>query len=360
MIKTVLRVVSGVCVALVVLVWGAAVMAQTAPPSVELTPFQLELDKKAAEAYLKGDYGRAVSLYETSLESGQANITWLSLGRALFKMGRCADASQALDKVMTAPRVPKPSPEEVEAALERYRLEMAELCDGKLKVVCAQPEVQIQIDEGPKQACSAAPMSIAPGAHRLRATLHGLSQERKVSIEPLKTSRVEVAFERDAVVLALLKGGQCDKARQFMGADEPTGDVKAAFDASCGPAVVATPDGGGPGGLSTAGWVLTTVGGAALLLGTTVDIVVLGALFSDLEDAGQRGAADEFAEIESDIAETQAVNLGIFVVGGALAATGLVLILLDGDDESAQDARALDLGGWVDGDGGGVQLRGRW
>lgn len=77
---------------------------------VELNPSddQVKLNQSAVEAILAEDYEKAAGLLEASLELGQLNVTWLNLGRAYQKLGRCDEARKAYLSVVTAPAVDEP------------------------------------------------------------------------------------------------------------------------------------------------------------------------------------------------------------------------------------------------------------
>jgi len=105
-----------------------AVGSTQEPGFVAPTEAQYQLFKEGQDAYVAGEYLRSVDLFKASLLVGDLNITYLNLGRAHFKLGRCAEARGAFAKVRKAPRVKEPKPESVLIRLNEYLVELDEKC----------------------------------------------------------------------------------------------------------------------------------------------------------------------------------------------------------------------------------------
>lgn len=99
-----------------------------AQETVEPTEAQQTLNDEGVRALIEGDYAGAVSLLERSIRLGEVNVTYLNLGRAYQKMGRCQQAKAALEAAKTAPAVGDPPRDEVHEVAERYLAEVAEEC----------------------------------------------------------------------------------------------------------------------------------------------------------------------------------------------------------------------------------------
>ena len=97
------------------------------------TDAQTSLNDDGVRAMIEGDYAGAVSLLERSIRLGEINVTYLNLGRAYQKLGRCAKAREALQKAKTAPAVADPPASEVRALADSYLAELDESCEADEK-----------------------------------------------------------------------------------------------------------------------------------------------------------------------------------------------------------------------------------
>lgn len=266
---------------------------------VELSPYQLDANDAGVKALIAEDYTGALANFQSSLRLGEANITWLNLGRTYQKMGRCKDAKDAYGKAEMASPVASPTAAEVALVLKNYRGELPDLCPTTVTVMCpsgvAQPSVNGQTTD-----CAVA-TEVAPGTVVVTAegtqpqeielsegeaaeiTLHLVRVEAP---EPLDapTSQVTtlqlVGLTTAGVGAAALVGAlvydQTVVASAKEDAERPGGDVSAFEDAAnfnkilifggaglvVGGAVMYLV--GGPADNATAVWVTPTVGGAAL------------------------------------------------------------------------------------------------
>lgn len=94
----------------------------------EPTDAQTSLNDDGVRAMIEGDYAGAVSLLERSIRLGEINVTYLNLGRAYQKLGRCAKAREALQKAKTSPAVADPPASEVAAVSDQYLAELDKNC----------------------------------------------------------------------------------------------------------------------------------------------------------------------------------------------------------------------------------------
>lgn len=93
------------------------------------TDEQLELNADAVGAIQSGEYAKAVELLKKSNEIAPMNVTWLNLGRAYQKLGKCGKARQAYLNVISAPAVKDPSPRLINAKADQYLGQLDEQCE---------------------------------------------------------------------------------------------------------------------------------------------------------------------------------------------------------------------------------------
>jgi hypothetical protein len=194
----------------------AALIALAAPGDAAAQDFvrpdatQLRLYEEGAEAFRQGQYEKAVELFQASLHLGQLNITWLNLGRALFKLGRCAEALDAYQAAMSAPHVEAPTPAQVRAKMEEYRADLQQSCPGSLIIECRpedRGELLISIDGQPPLRCSADPILLPPGTHKVIGRADGLDpMEHEVTIAPMGQARLTMLPTTDAQPQVRLPG----------------------------------------------------------------------------------------------------------------------------------------------------------
>ena len=82
--------------------------ARAQEPAAEPTPAQVELYQRANEAFARDEYENAIELLQSALALGDLNILHLSLGRTLFRDGRCAEAALHYERALVTPAVADP------------------------------------------------------------------------------------------------------------------------------------------------------------------------------------------------------------------------------------------------------------
>ena len=156
-------------------------------------PAQYRLYEEGAQAFRLGDYEKAVELFRASLHLGELNITYLNLGRALFKLGRCPEAVEAYNNALHAPAVENPSPAQVRQKLAEYKADMMASCPGYMILACNPDDAEdlrIYLDQQPR-ACTDELIPLAPGVHILSSERAGKRMDQEVKIAPMET--IEVA-----------------------------------------------------------------------------------------------------------------------------------------------------------------------
>jgi hypothetical protein len=281
------------------LLLGAGVAG--AQPPVEPTPAQVELYQRANEAFARDEWDNAIELLESALALGEINILHLSLGRTLFRDGRCAEAALHYDRALVTPAVADPPPAEVAARVEAYRADLAAGCPGSLVVVCRPLHATVTVDDGEPRECTSAAFTLPPGSHRVVVSLGTRSASETVRIEPMGETQVVLSVEDAAAppVTPPITSGR-------PGTAEPR---------TTRPLRIA--------GLSLSG------AGLALLLGAAlVDAITLGDAIDRFRDAAAIG--DPRAEAFQDRASRlQSTALALYLTASLLGAAGAALFVVD-------------------------------
>jgi tetratricopeptide (TPR) repeat protein len=182
--------------ALLLLLPSAASAQQTTckPPNDR----QINANKSGAKAMEGGDMESAAKIFKKSLDDdGDLNITFLNLGRAYQKLGRCREAADTYQRALETNRcVPAPSPEKVRELTAQYRYELEATCPGEITLSCSPPEMMIQIGDRPERACSSfeGPVSLDPGRYQITATLQGQTVRQDVEVRPIQTTPVALSL----------------------------------------------------------------------------------------------------------------------------------------------------------------------
>lgn len=163
---------------------------------------QLEMNEKGVQAIVDGDFDKAARLFQASIDLGKLNITYLNLGRALQKAGRCREAKQAYLSVKkdATPKVQNPPPFEISSRAEQYLAELERTCPGEVEVTCKPDDlaedVQLFINtRGPKE-CNADPFEVPPGEVVVKGVLGEQTLEEVATVSPVELASVTLTFER--------------------------------------------------------------------------------------------------------------------------------------------------------------------
>ena len=259
---------------------------------------QAALQRQAEEAADNGQLGQAVVLIQSALALGEYNVLYLSLGRYLFKSGRCEEALDAYASALTAPAVQSPSPEQVRGFVEEYRSEVARECKGTVVLNCSPPDLMVEV-AGQPHRCGVG-FELRPGKY----TVTGTKEGRVVSM-PLRVAAMQT------VSVDLVLGAPTEVST----GDPPPGRVDPAQDDPT---------------LRIVGWSL--MGGGAFVAGT-------GALFGYLTEERNDRVREitnskpvDVAEAESVADEARTFETIQFIgygVGAAAVLGGLTLLLVD-------------------------------
>lgn len=156
------------------------------------TETQFKLYQEGAEAYGAGEYSKAVDLFRASLRLGELNITYLNLGRALFKLGDCQEASTAYAKALTAPKIANPTPMQVLTKVEEYKKDLAE-CPAILTVECNNPAAELWVDGTGPVPCDGSAMTMLPGDHTVEVRLGDEQELKSVTLASMESRTLTMA-----------------------------------------------------------------------------------------------------------------------------------------------------------------------
>ncbi len=309
---------------LLVLVLGSS-SAWAQSEADKTTARQLAVD---AQADLDaGRYQEAADKFARAEKLYHAPTLLVGLGRAYKGMGKYVEAMESFNKVIRE-RVPENAPEAFLQAQEDARSEIQGL-DQKIAWVT----IRVEGPSEPVVTIDGAEVSVAslgvkravnPGTHEVRASADGFkAASESFAIDSAQNKEVTLTLEVDPEGTAGVVTGP-----------EPSGG-----------------DTGGDEGSSIMpilGWTAIGVGGAALILGGVMGGLAMGK-HSDLTDACPNDACPPSEQDNLDAFHTfGTVSTVGFIVGGVLAAGGVVLLLTapsdDGDAAAGQTRLEVGLG----------------
>jgi hypothetical protein len=273
--------------ALVLWAWSGTAAGQDADP-------QLDLYRRAYEAFQARDYTGSEALLRSALRIGDQNVLHLSLARALLYQGRCQEAVEELTAAESAPAVPTIGPGEVRARAAQYRADVERMCPGTVRVLCSPSDMRIRIGERREETCNSGRVTLPPGDYLVQGRVGGRTVRSSVAVRAMRESTVELLLASTAV--------------------EAPGDPPLSRD--------------GPRPLRTFGWTSAIAGavllGAAVVLDTVVTADAIDG-FHAAAQSGDRDAAGKKRDAETWQTATIVgyVSAGVLVVVGAVAlATG--------------------------------------
>lgn len=307
---------------------------------------QGQLNVEGIQAMQADDWEKAIRLFTSANDLAELNVTYLNLGRALTRAGRCEEAIVAYDKVTESPQVREPSPDLVEKKLNDYRVELAKLCPGKIAVSCSPVDMLISIDKGEPVPCPQEAITIEAGQHSVDGDANGKKISLSVTVAPIATTDVQLALDTssDVVPDKVKEEPKDEKVKTITIKEDKLKDEKVED-----PKVIAEPAGSS---LAPWGWTVLGLGGATLVTGLVLEFTVLQSTVDDMNYASDAGDVDWFNDLEGDLSTQQAVNLSLYIGGGVLVTTGIILLAIDaGSETSAANDLVVP---WATADGAGL------
>jgi len=140
------------------------------PPEIELDKRQIELNNEAVQALGQDppNTAKAIELVQAALVLGsEADLLFLTLGRAHQLAQECKEANETFDRVESAPRVKGLPREFVKVQLRKYRQELRQTCPGTLEVVCKPETLELTLKDEPFPCGQA--VELTPGSYTIRA-----------------------------------------------------------------------------------------------------------------------------------------------------------------------------------------------
>lgn len=269
-------------------VGAAAQEAEAEAPAESAEPDARELFLRGQAAYERGDYEDAVAAWEAGYALDPRPLLQYNLGQAYERLGELPKAVGAFEAYLehASPSDPNQQRARAQLAAIRERLGRTSI------VVTGGPEgATILIDgEDHGRTPRPDPIAVSPGSHQVEIVLEGYRPfEAAVSVAAGRSVDVTVAMEEEV-------GGSVDS----------------------GPPLVPI--------------ILWAGGGAAIVAGAILGGIALGkANGADTSDGPDADSARGLA-LGADIA---------FGVGILAAGAGLLVFLLSGDDDEADDDVAL-------------------
>ncbi|OIP31441.1 MAG: hypothetical protein AUK47_22460 [Deltaproteobacteria bacterium CG2_30_63_29] len=277
------------------------------PLRADISKKQKKLNEKAVEQMMNGNYDDAVSLLEQSLAIGELNITYLNLGRAYAKAGRCQEALVAYDRMAVAPRVKSPSPDELYKVLVTYRDDLKLDCPGKVVIRCRPTEILVGVDGGNLETCPDQVFDLEPGEHIFYGEVEGVgSVERTETVIGMTTIYVDLVLDRPI--------------QQVVAPQE----VQKPQESSA---------------LPTLGWGALGLGGGLLIAGLVTDLAVISPLVEEFDSAKKSFDSVRASALKDSIDTQQSINTAVFITGATFLAVGTGLLVYDLMGDSEGDAK---------------------
>ncbi|MDX9719679.1 MAG: hypothetical protein RBU37_02960 [Myxococcota bacterium] len=356
---------------------------------------QAQLNVEGIQAMKAQDWEKAIRLFRSALDLSELNVTYLNLGRALTRAGRCEEAVEVYAKVEGAPKVREPSPEVVKQKLGEYKLELGDLCPGKVRMSCEPPDMLVSLDGAKAGPCPTEVLSLPAGSHTVVGSLSGSEVTVQFVVAPIETADVRLKLGVDgqlALTCApadmLIRIGEdaampCPKAPITLraGTHRITGtsnnrsesieviivanekrearlEVKAqgisiSKDPDKDPVIEVPPSSSSPL-LSILGWTGVGLGAAALIGFAVVDLAVLAPLVDDMNAASDANDRLAFDAAREDFDGMVPVNYALLAVGSVLLVAGSTMVIIDAVSE--REDSSLVLQPWVGTQAGGASL----
>lgn len=241
---------------------------------------------------------RARRMLERVIRDNESQEAYLYIAETLIQLERCQAAAAALEDAPGAPPSASLSRVEFESRLSDLQDAFHDDCGERVLLKCSPGAVNLRIDSGSRIVCSPAPIYLSIGPHTVVAQPAEPSDATRAS---LRRDFVVEAGKANTVVLDLQR-----------------------------PETIT----------STGVWgIVASTLGVGLVAGAVVlDISVIGPEIEKYDEANRTFSGASKLQAQANRIETlQIVDISMFVVGGALVATGATLLLYDllGWDEDA-------------------------
>lgn len=269
------------------------------------------LFQRGQTAYSQGDYEAAIEQWTRAYELDARPLLQFNLSQAFERLGRLEDAIAAVERYLE-----HADPDDEHQADARARLSALRerLARTSVRIVGGPEGATILIDgEDRGRTPRPDPIPVAPGSHRIVLRAEGYHELVSSVVIPAGQA-IEVPVEMRPIT---------------------TGSAAAAT--------------GGGDELPVVPIILFSAGGAAVIAGAVMGGVALG----DAESAPGRDSA------QADAARGLALGADITMGAGvALAAAGLIVLLVSDSSGGEQETAGVSLAPWGGTSGGGVVMSG--
>ena len=310
-----MRRICALAVALTILPFAAA----AEPP----TTAEAERHKdEAFRLFAAGEYAKGIEEMESAYRLVPHPGFLLNIAVAYDQWGgHCEDSLATLDRFFESCESC-----ELRRAGEERAEQVRERCMARLRID-SKPrgaEVLLNGDHVGKTPLS---LPVRPGAHEIEGRLDGhVTAKRSITLEAAQSRRVSMSLEPRAVASA--------SEPAVAAAPEPTPEIPQLRTQPSDPSVAVAPLPEHEGlDLEPYAWTSFAVGAAGVITGTVFTVSTLSALQEEEEARRARRPREEIQELQHDASQRAVVaNVG-FVVGVVGGATGLLLLLLDEDED---------------------------
>lgn len=176
-------------------------------PHGTFSPEQLMLNNRAVEAVKEGNFKKGEQLYFALLQLGEFNVIWYQIARTYARENKCIEAYDAFNQVSKAPILDDEgfTPEAIAAFTETGLKELDAQCSSKVRFTCTPADTKLSIDGGVEFDCNSNEIKLVPGKHAVYArTSFGFNSITvSTSAGQVKDAKVEVVNYEDIA----LKGG---------------------------------------------------------------------------------------------------------------------------------------------------------
>ena len=121
------------------------------------------IQKKAMDAFRDGNYKLAEELLKNALSIEETDVLWLNLGRTYMRQNRCIEARNAYAKVNLGQAMPI-----VIEKYEEYQRDLVKICSYDVEFICTAPNVKIYVDNFDIGSACGEKVHLTSGLHAFR------------------------------------------------------------------------------------------------------------------------------------------------------------------------------------------------
>ncbi len=294
------------------LVWQAAPAAVSAQQAASEqrggdTASARELFQKGQAAYRRGDYDEAITHWEAAYRADPRPLILYNISQAYERLGKLSEAVDALERYLREADAADPNQSDARARLSAIRERLART---GVRIQGAPEGAAIYVDEKLwGRAPRPDPIRLEPGSHRVRVQLEGYETFRASVVVP-PGEQVDV---------------QVEMPERATSSDTGARETREASPQRSQGTPPARPGGSASSGSSLLPVLLMAGGGVLVVGGGIVGYLAL-------DKAAGAETAPDFDEVAGQARTLALISDVTLWPGLALAATGAVLLVLQGGD----------------------------